>query len=131
MKKKQLDKYNVQLQDAQQRRLIIELSQEEVERWDGAINYITHHAVPKPGSTTTPLRVVSNSSLDNNWSGVSYNDCLAKGPNALMPLIEVLTMWRTYQNCDVWDFSRDGVRQKKPCLTSSMFTLEINQQAYL
>ena len=106
IRKGQLEKYNEQLEDAVKRGLIVKLSQQDLESWDGLVNYITHHAVLKPGSTTTPVRVVSNSSLDNNWSGVSYNDCLAKGPNSLTPLLEVLTTWRTYQNCVVWDISK-------------------------
>ena len=82
------------------------MSKEELDNWKGLTNYVSHHAVLKPGSTTTPVRFVSNSSLDNNWSGVSYNDCLVKGPNALTPLREVLTTWRTYQHCIVWDISK-------------------------
>ena len=106
LRKGQLEKYNEQLKDAEKRGLIQKLSQEEMDSWDGLVNYITHHAVLKHGSTTTPVRVVSNSSLDNNWSGVSYNDCLAKGPNSLTLLLEVLTMWITCQNCVVWDISK-------------------------
>ena len=63
--------------------------------------------MPKPGSTTTPLRIVSNSSLDNNGSGHSYNGCLAKGPNALTPLLlEVVTTFRSYKNMVVWDLHK-------------------------
>ena len=51
--------------------------------------------MPKPGSVTTSLRVVSNSSLDNNNSGLSYTDILPKGPNALCPLQQSLAHWRT------------------------------------
>ena len=106
IRKGQLEKYNEQIKDAESRGLIQKLSKEDLEKWDGLVNYITHHAVLKPGSTTTPVRVVSNSSLNNNWSGVSYNDCLAKGPNSLTPLFEVLITWRTYKDCVVWDLSK-------------------------
>ena len=74
--------------------------------WEGAINYISHHGVPKPGSTTTPLRFVSNSSLNSNGSGHSYNSLLAKGPNALTPLLEVLVTFRSYTNVVVWDLHK-------------------------
>ena len=38
--------------------------------WDGPINYISHHDIPKPASISTKLRIVSNSSLGNNNSGI-------------------------------------------------------------
>ena len=50
---------------------IVKISQEDQENWTGLVNYIVHYAVLKPGSTTTPVRVVSNSNLSNNWSGIS------------------------------------------------------------
>ena len=106
IRKGALEKYNEQIEDAVKRGLLVKLSQEELESWEGLVNYVTHHAVANPGSTTTPYRVVSNSSLDNNWSGVSYNDCLAKGPNSLTPLLEVLVTWRTYIFVVVWDISK-------------------------
>ena len=56
---------------------MVEFSVEACENWRGLINYIKHHTIMKPGSTTTPLRVVSNSSVNNNNSDVSYNDILA------------------------------------------------------
>ena len=68
----------------------------------GAVNYISHHGVLKPGSTTTKLRVVSNSSLDNNNSGLSLNNCLPKGPNTLVPLIQSTIAWSRQENSTVW-----------------------------
>ena len=62
--------------------------------------------MPKPGSTTTPLRIVSNSSLDNNGSGHSYNGCLAKSLDALTLLLEVVTTFRSYENVLVWDLHK-------------------------
>ena len=70
------------------------------------MNYISHHGVLKPGSATTKLRVVSNSSLDNNNFGLSLNDCLPKGPNTLVPLIQSTVAWRSYKHCVVWDISK-------------------------
>ena len=67
--------------------------------WKGVINYISHHGDPKPGSTTTPLRIGSNSSLNNNMSGHSYNSCLDKGHNSKASLFKVLITWRTYPRC--------------------------------
>lgn len=56
----------------------------------GFVNYISHHGVPKPGLTTTPQRIVANLSLTNNMGGHSYISCLAKGPNSIASLFEVL-----------------------------------------
>ena len=69
----ELDAYNKALQEFLDRGCLVELTEEEMENWDGIVNYVSHHGVPKPGSTTTPLRIVSNSSLNNNNSGHSYN----------------------------------------------------------
>ena len=83
-----------------------EISQDELDDWRGGINYISHHGVLKPGSTTTPLRIVSNSSLSNNNSGHSYNSILAKGPNSIMPLLRVLTTFRCYERIVCWDLHK-------------------------
>ena len=61
------------------------LSKEEMDDWDKAVNYVTHHCVPRPSSTTTSLRVVCNSSLDNNNCGVSFNDLLPRGQTHWYP----------------------------------------------
>ena len=74
--------------------------------WRGPVNYISHHGVEKPTSTTTALRIVSNSSLDNNNQGLSYNDILPKGPNSLVPLIQAIISWRSYEDVVVWDISK-------------------------
>ena len=73
-----------------------QISLEEEKTWRGPVNYVSHHGVSKPSSRTTKVRIVSNSSLSNNNSGVSYNDMLPKGPNSLVPLIEALITWRVY-----------------------------------
>ena len=84
-----------------------ELSKEEIEAWrikGGPVNYISHHGVLKESSQTTKLRIVSNSSLVNNKAGFSLNDCLPKGPNSLVPLLEALITWRIYPHVAVWDY---------------------------
>merc|ERR1711867_292140 len=77
----QLAAYNDVMKDYIQRGVFKELSQEEMDNWSKPVNYVSHHSVPKPRSTTTALRAVCNSSLDNNNHGVSFNDLLPKGPN--------------------------------------------------
>ena len=70
------------------------------------MDYISHHGVLKPGWVTTKLRVVSNSSLDNSNSGLSFEDCFPKGPNALVPLLKATVAWRSYPHCCVWDLNK-------------------------
>ena len=41
-----------------------ELEEHEMREWIGLINHTTHHGVPKPGSATTLLRIMSNSSFN-------------------------------------------------------------------
>ena len=90
-----LETYNDVVQEYIDRGVFKKLSQEEMDDWEGPVNYVTHHGVDKPDSLTTALRVVCNSSLNNNGRGVSYNDLLPKGPNALVPLLQALVTWRT------------------------------------
>ena len=78
-----------------------------MEAWDGPVNYISHHGVPKPSSVSTALRVVSDSSLRNDQSGgVSYNDLLVIGPNSLQPLLQVQADFRTLPNVVTWDYTK-------------------------
>ena len=91
--------YNDEFQGYVDRGVFKELNKDKMEAWDGLINYISHHGVPKPSSVTTALRVVSNSSLKNDQSGgLSYNDLLVKGPNSLQPLLQVQADFRTLPN---------------------------------
>ena len=101
----QLEAYNKEMEGYVHRGVFKELTEEVMQLWTGVVNYISHHGVPKPGATTA-LRVVSNSSLANNSSGVSYNDLLPKGPNSLVSLFEALIRWRSYQQCVVWDITK-------------------------
>ena len=76
-----------------------------MDEWKGLVNYIAHHGVLKPGSQTTPLRIVSNLSLNSMNTGHSYK-MLAKGPNALTLLLQVLVTWRSWAECVVWDLHK-------------------------
>ena len=51
---------------------LVELSPEEMQIWGGAIHYISLQAVLNEDSDTTPLRIVSNSSLSDR-KGLSLN----------------------------------------------------------
>ena len=58
VKERLLEAYNDVVRDYIERGVFRLLSQEELDDWGKAVNYVTHHGVPKPSSTTTALRVV-------------------------------------------------------------------------
>ena len=81
-----------------------ELSEDEINAWTGPVKHITYHEVYKPSSL---LRVVSNSSLQNNWSGgLSNNNILPKGPNVINPFKQFLVTWRSYVKVTTLDYSK-------------------------
>ena len=102
----ELDEYNCEMAGFVARGVLRQISGEEMSKWEGPINYVSHHGVAKPGSASTKLRIVSNSSLNNNNNGLSYNDCLPKGPNSLVPLLQALVTWRGYEEVAVWDIKK-------------------------
>ena len=106
VKSRKIDLFNAEVAGYIQRGAFRELHSEELKAWKGSRNYISIHDVPKPSSLSTVLRVVSNSSLNNNNRGISYNDCLPKGPCALVPLLEAMVTWRMYPSVCCWDYSK-------------------------
>ena len=58
------------------------MSQYELASYKGPIHYIAHHAVWKPSSKTTPVRIVLNSSA--HFKGHALNEYWAKGPNVFL-----------------------------------------------
>ena len=68
------------------------LSISEMKNNDGPFYYIAHHAVFKPNSKTTPLRIVFN------FRGHVLNDYCAKGPNVFLnTLFGILLRFREYR----------------------------------
>ena len=57
--------YNEQFYEYVLNKVFVRLTQEEMEAWQGPVHYIVHHYVFKPGSASTKLRIVSNSSMGN------------------------------------------------------------------
>jgi hypothetical protein len=68
-----------------------EITQEEMADWDGPVNYIPMVEAFKDGPhSTTTLRICMNSSLKQPQPvSLSLNDCLVKGPSALVDLFTV------------------------------------------
>ena len=73
------------------------LTQEEMARWHGPVNFITTFAVVKASSISTKTRVVSNSAMKNAMSGLSLNQCMWPGPNTLCDLLNCLIFWRAVE----------------------------------
>ena len=101
-----LEAYNKELRKSMEREAIAQLTEEEINSYSGPVSYVAHHDVHKPESTTTPLRVVTNTSLKNINAGLSPNDCMQEGPNALSSLLEVLLGFRMCEVGLVYDMTK-------------------------
>ena len=73
---------------------VIELTEQDMEEWTGPVHYLTHFPVIKPSSVTTKVRIVANSKMKNQHTGLSLNDVVEPGPNSLNPLLDVLILFR-------------------------------------
>ena len=99
-----LTEFNDEFQGFLDRGAIREVTNSELENYDGPVQYVSHHPVFKEGTGSTRLRIVSNSSLPN--SGSSLNDCLPKGPNNINDAFKVLVNFRSYTAVLVLDISK-------------------------
>ena len=63
---------------------MVEVSREEIDNYKGPVNYNNHFEVINENSSSTRLQIVSNSAQKNARSGLSLNDCMAKGPELLV-----------------------------------------------
>ena len=81
----------------------MKLNKNEIENWNGPVNYISHHRVVQ-SSPTTPLRVVTNSSLNNG--GRSLNDCLPIGLNSLNPMMDIMLRFRCHDVGMMFDLTK-------------------------
>ena len=103
LKENTFTEYAKLFRDMTDRNVVSEMSQLELEAWDGPVNWNTHHDVLK-NSTTTPIRLVSNSSFPNGSTTLS--DLLVKGPNTLNCLFSNLVRFRGYEVALVGDISK-------------------------
>ena len=85
---------------------IAELSRAEMDMWDGPVHYLSIQHVTDPSSATTPLRLVTNSSLADPVTGISLNSILAKGPCVLNDMFEILIRFRLYDYGLISDVSK-------------------------
>ena len=94
LKSDQLSYYNKEFQKYLDRGAAVKLTKEEIENWKGPVNYISHHGVEQD-SQTTPLRIVTNSSLKNGIR--SLNECLVKGPKSLNSMLDITLRFRCHE----------------------------------
>ena len=97
--------YDGQVKDFLARGVLVEVDDEEMNNYDGPVNYLDHHGVMSD-SATTPYRFVINSSLENNSSGVILNDSIPKGPNSIKSLLRCLVTFRSNPHIVVFDLSK-------------------------
>ncbi|XP_058448639.1 uncharacterized protein LOC131428610 [Malaya genurostris] len=75
------------------------------ESCDESVYYMPHHAVLKPDSTTTKLRVVFDGSC-RTTTGISLNDALMVGPVVQDDLISIITRFRLHRFALVADIAK-------------------------
>jgi len=103
---KLLKAYNDEFRKFVERNAISLMTQDEMDNYSGPVSYVTHLPVFKPESTTTPLRVVTNTSFVNANAKLSPNGCMQEGPNALANLLEVLIGFRMNEVALVYDLTK-------------------------
>ena len=96
--------YSRQMEDMLNRGAAREISEEELSRYKGPKYYISHHAVLKPESKSTPCRIVFNSSA--KYKGYALNDFFAKGPSLLNQLVGILLRFRQNRIGFIGDISK-------------------------
>ena len=81
-----------------------EVTREELSNYCGQKYFLTHLAVPKPDSKSTPYRLVFNSSAQ--YKGHSVNGSLLKGPTVFNPIWGVLLRFRQHLYAYAGDLSK-------------------------
>ena len=94
-KKGLTDIFHVEFQKFIDNRSISEVLGQEMKDWTGPVHYLPMQVVLNEGSTTTPYRIVTNSSCKDPVTKKSLNDILAKGPNLLSDCGDILTRFRS------------------------------------
>ena len=85
--------YTEQIHDMISRGVARKLTEQEILDWKGPVFYLSHLAVASPKSSSTPVRIVFNSS--QTYKGVALNNYLAKGPDSYSnPILGILLRWR-------------------------------------
>ena len=80
------------------------LTEKEIEDHKGPVHYIAHHAGHRPDSTSTPARIVFNSS--SSYHGHVRNDYWRKGPDLLNDLFGIILRFREKEVAVTADISK-------------------------
>lgn len=80
------------MEDMVNRVVARKLSPEEIAAYEGPVFYLPHHEIVKAGPSSTPLRIVFNSSA--SYLGYYLNSFLCQGPDFLNNLVGVLLRFR-------------------------------------
>ncbi len=102
------EEFNKQFYETVGRGMFREISRKEMKEWKGPVNYITMVEAFKEGPhSTTPLRICMNSSLRQPKPvSMALNDCLMKGPSALVDLFTVTLGIREHRYALTKDLSK-------------------------
>ena len=84
--------YNDKMAEMEEMSFSHKLSEKEINDYKGPVRYISHHAVLRPESTSTPVRIAFNSSA--TYQGHKLNDYWQKGPDLLNGLFGVILRFR-------------------------------------
>ena len=100
-----LDAFNNEFDNMIRHGALVELTKESMAAGTGPVHYTSLQHIVKPDSPTTPIRIVSNSSLPDR-NGNSFNSIMMKGPNALSDQRDVVSRWRTYESALSTDLTK-------------------------
>ena len=96
--------YAAQIKDMLERKVARKLSDQEIRDYGGPIYYLPHHEILKPESSSTPCRIVFNSSC--KLRGHILNDYWAKGSSQINNLCGILVRFRERYVGAVADISK-------------------------
>ena len=96
--------YNDKMKEMEEMNFSRKLSDEEIKEHKGPVHYIPHHAVLRPDSTSTPVRIVFNSS--SLYQSHRLNDYWQKGPDLLNGLFGVILRFRENRVATTADISK-------------------------
>ena len=103
-KPNEADAYNRKIVEMEEMNFASKLTTKEIEEYKGPVHYISHHAVLRPDSTSTPVRIVFNSS--SSYQGHVLNEYWRKGPDLLNDLFGVILRFRENEVAVTADISK-------------------------
>ena len=87
--------YQEQMEDMLNRGVASKLDPSEIAAYQGPVQYISHHEVINSKSSSTPVRIVFNSSA--KFNGLSLNDHWAKRPDLMNNMLGIILRFREGQ----------------------------------